>query len=37
MSAAPTNRLERLFEIRDKQREKKENVQIIVHGGERTC
>ena len=32
MSAAQTNRLERLFEIRDKQREKKAAGQIIVRG-----
>ena len=32
MSAVPTNRLERLFEIRDKQRDKKAKGQIIVRG-----
>lgn len=32
MSTAPTNRLERLFEIRDKQRKIKEEGQIIVRG-----
>jgi gentisate 1,2-dioxygenase len=32
MASAPTNRLDRLFEIRDKQRKIKEDGQIIVRG-----